>query len=323
MTAKRKGLIAFLSIMLVLVISAGLTFAYLTGSAGEAENVFKFSDNIRGQINEPNWDPEAGKNMKPGMEIRKDPMITNTSDNGVSEYAAIMVTFKPGDDASYDSGDVLTDEDTAKLLGLIDIDWNDDEWTLIGAYGDDNTWTAVSGGNETTVKAMNNQVWVYNTAIVPGEITTPLYNSITIHSEMDDVDMTWLSGVALDHDPSCWEFNEECDCTPTYKHHAGCALSKAVDSGVLEADAIAAVEQGGSLRGTDSQDYVCDCTPVEQHESDCASLVGTLKGDCGHTVEGSICGFKITNSGAILQADQFVSATDSATVNAFAELFKA
>ena len=313
MIAKRKGLITFLSIALVAVIAAGATFAYLTGDAGEAENVFTFSNNIRGKLEEPNWDEKQAGSVTLGMELRKDPMITNTSDNGVSEYAAIMVTFKPGNDAQYDSGDVLTDEDTAKLLGLIDIDWNDDVWTLIGAYGDDNTWVAVdsSQSNIDTVKAMNNQVWAYNTAIVPGEVTTPLYNSITIHSEIEDADINWLSGVALNHEPGCWEFNGECDCTPTYKHHVNCAVYG--DSNA------ASVKQGGES----AESHTCNCKTAVQHEPDCASLVGTLKGGCGHTVDGSICGFKIVNSGAILQADQFTSATDAETVTAFAELFKA
>lgn len=312
MTGKRKGLIAFLSIALVAVMTAGFTFAYLTGNAGETTNVFTFSDNIRGQLDEPNWDPDQGSKVLPGMTLRKDPMITNTSDNGVSEYAAIMVTFQPGDGASYASGTVLTDEDTAKLLSLIDVDWNQDAWTLIGAYGDSNTWTAVADGNETTVKAMNNQVWVYKNAIAPGEVTTPLFNSITIHSDMADTDMAWLSGVTLDHDPDCWTYgtHDDASCTITYKHHESCAIYGQADAGSVPAG-------GEAANGA-----TCDCTPAEQHASTCPSLTATLKPDCGHTVAGSIQGFKLVNAGAILQADQFKSATDAATVTAFSELFK-
>ena len=312
MARRQKGLAALLSVMLVLVISAGLTLAYLTGDAGEATNVFKFTDNIRGSLGEPNWDPDQGKELTPGMEIRKDPMITNTSDNGLSEYASIMVTFKPGEEAEYDT-EALSDADTERLLGLIDIDWNDDAWTLVGAYDEDGAWVAVTSSpdNTETVKKMNNQVWVYNSELAPGEITTPLYNSITIHSDIDDDDMTWLSGVVLDHAPDCWEFGAHDDllCTITYKHHVNCAVY-----GDSDAESVA--------KGKESTDgNTCDCTPAEQHEEDCPSLVGTLKGDCGHTVSDSICGFQITNSGAIVQASEFASATDTATVEAFAALF--
>lgn len=311
MTGKRKGLIALLSIALVVVITAGFTFAYLTGNAGEKTNVFTFSDNIRGQLDEPNWDETQGSNVLPGMTLRKDPMITNTSDNGVSEYAAIMVTFKPGADATYAGGEELTDEDTAKLLGLIDIDWNQDAWTLIGAYGDNKTWTAVADGNEATVKKMNNQVWVHNNTIAPGVITTPLYNSITIHAEMSNEDMSWISGVSLEHNSSCWTYGQHSDetCTITYKHHENCAIY-----GKAGAENTPA---GGQVEGA-----TCDCTPAQQHQADCPSLSATLKPNCGHTVAGSIAGFQLVNSGAILQADQFVSATDPAAVNAFAQLFK-
>ena len=325
MTAKRKGLLAFLSIALVAVVAAGTTLAYLTGNAGEKTNVFTFSDNIRGSLAEPNWDPEDGKNLTPGMEIRKDPMITNTSENGVDEYAAIMVTFEPGTEAEYDT-EALTDTDTARLLGLITIDWNDDAWTLVGAYADNGDWTAVDAekSNLETVKAMNRQVWVHNSTIAPAQITAPLFNTITIHSDIEDADMSWLSGVVLNHTPDCWTFgtHDAGQCTITYKHHANCALSKAVEAGQLDADDVAGAQKGGSLTGRDSQSYTCDCTPAEQHEADCPSMKGTLKGDCSHKVEGSIAGFQITNAGAILQADQFTGATDEATVNAFAALFK-
>lgn len=304
MTRRRKGLVALLSVLLVLVLSAGLTLAYLTGDAGEATNVFTFSDNIRGRLDEPNWEEVV---VTPGMELRKDPMITNTSDNGLSEYVSIMVTFEPGADASYD-GDALSDNDTARLLSLIDIDWNTDSWTLVGAYDDGGNWVAVADdqSNLATVQNMNNQVWIYNSELAPGEVTDPLYNTVTIHSVMDDEDMTWLSGTVLDHTDDCWEFGNHDDllCEITYKHHANCA----VDSGLAET----------SEKGENG----CDCTPAEQHEEACPSLEGTLKGGCGHTAgDDTICGFQITNSGALVQASEFESATASATIAAFATLF--
>lgn len=301
MTAKRKGLITFLSVMLVLVISAGLTFAYLTGNAGEKTNVFSFTDNIRGQLDEPNWDPdEDGKDLVPGMEIWKDPMITNTSADDIDEWAAIKVTFKDG------TGNALTAEKANKLYGLIDIDWNTTDWTLVGAYNDSKTFVKADGSNDATLKAMNNQVWVYNQKIAPAEITDPLFNSVKIHDTMSDEDMSWLSGVSLDHTPDCYTFGT-CNCTPTYKHHVNCA--------VYGDDDAASVGKGG----TSASSHTCDCTPAVQHKADCPALVGTLNPGCGHTVTDTIDGFQITNAGAILQGDLFEDV--DATVDAFSSLF--
>lgn len=294
MNTKRKGLVVFLSAMLVLVIAAGLTFAYLAGNAGEKTNVFTFADNIRGQLEEPNWDPSDGENIVPGMEIWKDPMITNTSANDISEWAAIKVTFKDG------SGADLTAAEAARLYKLVTIDWNTNGWTLIGAYNDSNAWTAASGNEDSTVKAMNNQVWVCNTAIAPGEITDPLFNTITIHDEMSDADMSWLSGVSLDHTPDCYTFGV-CSCTPTYKHHVNCSVAPASAS--------------TSAKGENG----CDCTPAVQHDAGCNALVGTLKSSCGHTVGDTIDGFQITNSGAILQGNLFANVNE--TVDEFNSLF--
>lgn len=309
MTTKKKLFTAILSLALVAVVTVGGTFAYLSANAGEKTNVFTFADNIRGTLGEPNWNPEDGKDLTPGKEIKKDPIITNTSTNGVEEYAAVKVTFQSGKNTGTEDAPVytdLSDTDAARLLTLIEIDWNTTDWTLI---------------NGTATGA--NQTYAYNHKLAPGEVSNPLFNSVKIKGDISDADMSWLAGISLSHTPDCYTYgtHEDAKCTITHKHHVDCALSKALAAGVLTADQVAAAEKGATVTGTDSKNYKCDCTPAEQHSADCPSLIGTLKPNCGHTVANSIQGFNIKNAGAVLQADQFTSATDTAAVAAFKTLF--
>lgn len=181
---KRSLLLLFLSLLLVAVISAGGTLAYYTGNAGEQNNVLAFEENIRARLDEYNWDADAGLTMVPGKELRKDPMITNTG--RLEEYVAIKLTFQDADQAA-----TLSQSDYERLLGLITIDWN----TGTGA----GQWTLVSGGGTPE------QVFVYNQALSPGEVTDPLFNTVRIHTKLDteepmtEADLRWLQGIKYEN----------------------------------------------------------------------------------------------------------------------------
>ncbi len=177
---KRILLLLTLSLLLIAVISAGGTLAYYTGSAGEESNVFSFQENIRARLDEYNWDAESGLTMVPGKELRKDPTITNTGP--LTEYVAIKVTFQYADQA-----ETLSQSDYERLLSLITIDWN------TGSEG--GRWTIISGAGTPE------QVYVYNLALSPGEVTDPLFNTVRIHTKLDtdepmtEADLRWLQGV--------------------------------------------------------------------------------------------------------------------------------
>lgn len=295
---RKKALTAVLSVALVLVLAIGGTFAYLAANAGSKTNVFTFADNIRGVLGEPNWNPKDGENLVPGKEIKKDPMITNTSTNGVTEYAAVKVTFQSGKNTGTAENPVysdLTDVETARLLSLVEIDWNTTDWQLIAGAAD--------GANQT---------WAYKNELAPGEVSNPLFSTVTIKGDISDADMAWLAGIVLSHTPDCYTYGVHDDsvCTITYKHHANCAVFGDVDA--------ASTIKGG----TTASGKTCDCTPAEQHEADCPSLIGTLKGTCAHTPDAtSIQGFNIKNTGSVIQADQFTSSTSPEAITAFAALF--
>lgn len=252
---KKKKITAVLSIVLVAVIAIGATLAYLATKTDEESNVFTFAENIKAGLDEPNWDPDDAGNLIPGYEVRKDPMITNLSDNGVDEYVALKITFTRGD------GTTLSDAETARLLSCLTVTWN-------------SSWSLKSGTATSAV-----QVYVYQNALSTGEVTDPVFSSVTINSDISDADYAWLAGIVTNHTDDCYEYttaHDPAQCTITYKHHANCA----------------------SLTGG-----TCDCTPAQQHESDCPALTGTLKASCSHTVPGNaISGFQIKVQGAAVQA---------------------
>ncbi|MCL1797600.1 MAG: hypothetical protein FWG24_04740 [Eggerthellaceae bacterium] len=167
---KKKKYIVLLSALLTVVLAAGLTFAYLFTKTDELTNMFTFGDNIKAELTEPNWDEDEAKDLVPGKVVPKDPQITNTSENEISEWVAIHLTFTDG------ASDALSDADMARLLDLITIDWNMDDWTL-----------ADSAMQDAVV-----QVWAYNYEVAPGETTTPLFNTVTINETVSPDDLEWL-----------------------------------------------------------------------------------------------------------------------------------
>jgi len=268
---KKKVLTAVLVSVLVVAVAIGGTLAYLFAKTETKENVFTFADNIRGKLDEPSWDPDEGKDLVPGKEVPKDPMITNTSVNGVTEYAAIKLTFVNG------AGTTLSDADTATLLSLVDIDWS-------------NTWTLIDG----TATAAE-QIYAYNDTLPQGVTSDPIFYSLTIKDTVTPEQLLWLAG-DYGHDLTCYEFDvhDAAKCTITYRHHERCEIAAQPDK--------AAVVAGGTAANGD----VCDCTASVIHEGTCPSLVGNIKADCGHTtIISGLGNFTIVVEGAVVQADSF------------------
>ena len=276
MTKNKKILTAALSIALVVIVALGGTLAYLYTKTDTETNVFTFGDNVKATLTEPSWDPDDGLDLVPGMEIAKDPLITNTSKNGVDEYAGIRIVFTRGD------GTVLTAAETTKLLGLITIDWSAN-WTLID-------------GTATSAK----QTYFFNDILTPSMESDSLFYSVTINTAVTPEELLWLAGDYGHDEDTCYEFGT-CDCTITYKHHEKCAIRG--ESGNEN------VGLHGVLNGK-----TCDCKKVATvHESGCASLKGTLKAGCGHTLQSGIGNFNIEVQGAVVQADAFTAIADAKT----------
>lgn len=104
--------------IMIIALSAGMTFALLSHVTESVTNVFASDKNLSLELREPQWDGYTfddtyptdilpGTSVKPGTEnsglqmaenylpgnvISKDPMVKNTSD-GLSEWVAIKVQY--------------------------------------------------------------------------------------------------------------------------------------------------------------------------------------------------------------------------------------
>ena len=175
---KKRNLIIALSLLLVATIAIGATVAYLSARTDTKKNVFTFSPNIKAELDEPTWDPEKAEDLVPGNIVPKDPQITNTSENGISEYVAMKLVFTDGSDAQL--SDVSTDNNyVGKLLSLIDINWNTTDWQLANG--------AMAGKSE--------QIWVYKSELAPGATTNPIFTTVTIKDTVTPAELSWLADV--------------------------------------------------------------------------------------------------------------------------------
>ena len=173
--SKKTLLVTLLTVLLIAVIGTGSTLAYYSAGAGEANNVFSFSEDIRARLTEPNWDVAEGKKMVPGKEIAKDPMITNTCKT--EEYVAIKLTFQNSAKTAK-----LSDSDYTKLMSLLVIDWNTADWTVLSGAG------------------TKEQVWIYNGVLTAGKVSTPVFHSIRVKTKADGIteaDLRWLQEIKI------------------------------------------------------------------------------------------------------------------------------
>ena len=289
MTRKKKRILtAVMAALLVACVAAGGTLAWLWAATETAENVFTFAKNITGELDEPLWEPPNGQNLTPGSEIDKDPQITNTSKNAVTEYAAIRLTWLDG------AGSQLSAADMAKLMTVIGIDWSAN-------------WYQKAGTADSP-----QQIWVYGKTLPQGVTSDPIFYKVIIPGDTTNDEFEWLTG-DYGHDDSCYAFgaHDAALCTVAYRHHERCALYNGTNT---EAQ-ISAVGTGGTVGGA-----TCDCTAVAVHGSACPSLMAGLTGACGHTaILSGLGGFAIKVEGAVVQADTFDGLTGADAAKDYAD----
>lgn len=157
---KKKSLITMLTALcLAGVVMVGATLAYLTASTDEKVNTFTVG-NVKIDLEEPDWDPENGKDLEPGAEVSKNPMILNTGKNdgyvlmqvsGMDEMAA------QGFSAVYDSAN----------------------WTLVDENG--NALDVPEGS------ALVDGYYAYNEVLPAGATTPALFESVAFNGgEQED-----------------------------------------------------------------------------------------------------------------------------------------
>lgn len=155
-----------LSVLLFLLLVLGTTLAYLTSETEDLVNSFTFigadkegDNDMKAELDEPNWDEGKAQNLLPGAIVPKDPIITNTSTADIDEWVGMRITFQ-----RRDNGDTLSQVELTQVLAIADIDWNMLAWTEADANG--------------IVDPID--VYYYNEKIDVGEATAPIFTTITI-----------------------------------------------------------------------------------------------------------------------------------------------
>lgn len=155
---KKKLLAGIASVCLMATLSVGATMAYYTAQTGEVKNTFTIG-NVAINVVEPNWKPDQGKDLIPGAEVAKDPMITNTGAS--SGYMMIQISGM---------------DDMAKLgfsaKNKTAAGYNTADWTLVDEKGN----AIVSDGT------LVDGYYVYKAAVASKASTSPLFTSIVLAS---------------------------------------------------------------------------------------------------------------------------------------------
>lgn len=161
---KIKMLIATVAVAAVCV--AG-TYAFLSAQTDELENTFTPSENIKVEIQEPNWDKDADNDGSYGSKdaqhytanslIEKDPSLTNTSVSAThnDEYLSLELGYFL-EDADGNKHEVTYEEFTkvAKVYS--------EDSKGVKTEGFKNTWTALSA--EDSENGVNDRFYYKGTA---------------------------------------------------------------------------------------------------------------------------------------------------------------
>ncbi len=187
---KKSVLTIATSVVLTAVIGIGSTLAYMSAQTDVKQNVFTSTAALQGQIKETNFDaagygekrddakikadPGLGINkakaIVPGLVIKKDPMVKNsTADGGVSAWIAVKLDITGAATLS-----ATTDKDKlANILKIADVDFDNTNWLQ------DST---------------NPTVFYFKDKVDAGKETKELFKTVTIKSQkIGDLNPTGIS----------------------------------------------------------------------------------------------------------------------------------
>ncbi|MCI8409574.1 MAG: hypothetical protein HFJ09_09960 [Lachnospiraceae bacterium] len=148
-----KKIRGFLAMVMVAVISIAGTLAYLSTKSDKKINTFTATENIKLDLEEPDFDPEEdGKDYQPDKEIAKNPQLLNITADDSSEWVIMRIDYLVEDQGekpatkyktvTYD--DITANNETsdkwegANIKGLIDFDKDKATGTVKGINSDKN-----------------------------------------------------------------------------------------------------------------------------------------------------------------------------------------
>ena len=104
------------------MISGFAAHAYMTRTTSLTNSIHMVGENgINAQLSEPSWNPENAINVLPGDSVKKDPVITNTSEADLDLIVGVEARFVYGKNQQ-----TVNPEDMKKIMEICRIDWNSD-----------------------------------------------------------------------------------------------------------------------------------------------------------------------------------------------------
>ena len=176
---KKRIITILLSIILVATITVGTTFAYLSTTTDDKDNVFTVaSKRISAKLLEPNWESTKALGMVPGLSVNKDPRIYNSCE--LTEAVFIRLSFQDK------NGDPLSGWALTKLVSLLLPNFNTTDWANIG----------------TILDPINPEfIFRYVHPLAPGTTTIPLFDWTELVSKLTgnitEADLRWLQGIKI------------------------------------------------------------------------------------------------------------------------------
>lgn len=160
---KKKSFISMIvALSLTATIMVGATLAYLTSKTETITNTFTVG-NVNIDLEESDWDPENGKDLEPGAEVAKNPIVTNVGKNDA--YVAVTV-------------DGMDEMAAAGFSSKVNAGW-----VLVDAAG-----TPIEWDGESLVDG----IYVYSVAaLAAGEETPALFESV-LFAGSDAYDTTYV-----------------------------------------------------------------------------------------------------------------------------------
>ncbi|MEF9916515.1 MAG: TasA family protein [Lachnospiraceae bacterium] len=157
MTKRKKITAGILATALIGTLVIGGTLAYFSQKTEEKTNTFTMGNGITGKLTEPQWDQKGktlAENFTPGLEIPKDPQITNTTagDKVSDAWVAVKISYPK---------DVKNFVDLDKFA---DVNWNTIDWT----FG-----KTANGITDYTVA-------YYNVVLPKQQTSAPVFSKVTI-----------------------------------------------------------------------------------------------------------------------------------------------
>lgn len=172
----KKKTLSLLAIVMIMVIAAGSTLAYMSDKTNVLINAFAAAPELEAELKEPAWDgigfgeqssdhaddPDLGMNMAkaytPNMVLPKDPTIRNNNAiDGMSEWVAIKVSYV--DEKAVNARDYIKG-------GKIPYDQTN--------------WLKLNSEDE------NVEYYIYQRQLAPQTTTEPLFDHIQIKAVLEE-----------------------------------------------------------------------------------------------------------------------------------------